>query len=397
MRNGDVTRRETQGPPSASVRRPSLTRRLLWIGVIGAAFTVIMVGFVNRQAFLQAHPLRSAGAVPATHVETPTEDRSPSYRPMVGRTVLAPVATSSAGGADPPLSGHGTVPKTVRPFPPAPALVNAPLTDVPLGWSVSTHALTADDLARSYMMVRPPAQRRATLPVVILLHGRGLTPTIMERTSHMLPMLGRAIAVFPAGWGRSWNAGGCCGVAHRTGVDDVGFLNDVVHQVLATQPDASSRRVYLVGYSNGGRMAMRMVCEEPGMFAGLAAVEAVPVASCPTIVPLPTMLIDSTGDPLLSIATDGPQKTMQGFLEPTVGATVAQWRALDGCTAIAAGSVSGSATSTTWSTCRGQGRLAYDLYRGGSHHWPEGSRSNPSAQSLIARFLFDAPPTSARA
>ncbi len=237
-------------------------------------------------------------------------------------------------------------------------------------------------------MIRPPVQRGDALPVVMVLHGRGLTPAAMERISHLLPVVGRAITVYPAGWSRSWNAGGCCGVAHRQDVDDTAFLAAAVHEVLATQPDASSHRVYLVGYSNGGRMAMRMACASPGLFAGLAAVEAVPVAPCATTVPLPTVVVASTGDPLLTIPTYGPKKTMQGYVEPTVGQTVDQWRQLDGCSPAASSRPIGLVISTVWSNCAGRGRLQYDLFQGGSHRWPVGGGRTSSAQSLMAAFLW---------
>lgn len=266
-----------------------------------------------------------------------------------------------------------------------------------MGWSVSTHDLIAGHLVRSYLMIRPPVHPGSSLSVVVVLHGRGMTPAAMERTSQVLPVLGQAIAVFPAGWASSWNAGGCCGVAHKEAIDDVAFLDDVVHQVLTTQPDAALHRVYLVGYSNGGRMAMRMVCAEPGMFAGLAVVEAVPVASCAGTVPLPTALIDSTGDPLLTIPTYGAPKTVQGYREPSVGATVNDWRELNGCTVRATTSTTGSVISTLWSSCHGQGGVDYDLYQGGSHGWPTDGPTTPSAQSLIGRFLFVAQPEPATA
>jgi pimeloyl-ACP methyl ester carboxylesterase len=67
---------------------------------------------------------------------------------------------------------------------------------------------------------------------------------------------------------RAWNAGSCCAPTSR---DDVRYLVDVVHAVEATVPvDAS--RVYIVGFSNGGMMALDAVCSAPDVFAAAGSV-----------------------------------------------------------------------------------------------------------------------------
>ncbi|MGH9093736.1 MAG: hypothetical protein ACRDXE_01105, partial [Acidimicrobiales bacterium] len=89
----------------------------------------------------------------------------------------------------------------------------APLNGVPAGWSSSVHRFSSNRLARSYLVLRPTAKTPGRLPVVVVLHGRGLTPAGIERMTDLPEVTGPAILVFPAGYGRSWNAGGCCGQA----------------------------------------------------------------------------------------------------------------------------------------------------------------------------------------
>lgn len=368
-----------------------LMRRTLAASVSVFALTVVaLVGVLVHRP-----PPRGASSIAAdSRAVALDKARTRSPQPVIGHVASGTVGpggpASSAGsmsGSTPPRPSTADDPDDAPPAYP-PGLDPFALAEVPAGWTASNHDLASGGLNRSYLMIRPPVQRGASLPVVMVLHGRGLTPAAMERISHLLPVLGRAIIVFPAGWDRSWNAGACCGIAHSDGVDDTAFLTGVVHQVLATQPDVSSQRVYMVGYSNGGRMAMRMACADPGLFAGLAAVEAVPAGPCATTVPVPTVLVDSTADPLLTIATDGPKKTMQGYLEPTVGQTVDAWRQLDGCSPAASSVITGLVTTTVWSKCEGRGLVQYDLYQGGSHRWPVGGGASPSAQSLIAAFLW---------
>ncbi|MGH3848839.1 MAG: alpha/beta hydrolase family esterase, partial [Pseudonocardiaceae bacterium] len=267
-----------------------------------------------------------------------------------------------------------------------------PLSGVPAGWVSSVHRFNMGSMTRSYLMIRPKSQSPTPLPVVVVLHGRYLTPAGIERLSDMPATTGPAIEVYPAGYGRSWNAGGCCGVAQRAGIDDVAFLDRTVSLVLSSQHDAAANAVYLIGYSNGGRMAYRMACAHPGAWAGVAAVEAVPVDPCDAAVGVPIIVIASSHDPLLTIDTGRPQKVMAGSIEPTVQTTVEDWRHLDGCGPEGAESVVGVATVETWSSCRGAGRVAFALYSGGSHAWPtgvEGRAGTPSAGDLLWGWLHD--------
>ncbi len=67
---------------------------------------------------------------------------------------------------------------------------------------------------------------------------------------------------------RAWNAGTCCAVPTR---NDVGYLVDVVSSVEGTVPVDSSR-VYIVGFSNGGMMALDAICSAPTVFAAAGSV-----------------------------------------------------------------------------------------------------------------------------
>ncbi len=279
--------------------------------------------------------------------------------------------------------------------PASPAASNwaAAVGPLPVGWEATTQAIRIGGRDRSYLLVRPAAAADASLPVVMAVPGRGMTPASMARVSHFVAITGPAILVFPAGYDRSWNAGACCGAAQRAGINDVGFLAAIAHQVTASQAGAAPDRVYLVGYSNGGRLAYRMACVDPGAFAGVAAVEAVPVVACARTDPVPIMIVASQRDPLLTIGRGAPPKVINGYVEPTVAATLETWRKLDGCAASHTQSTQGQAIVTTWADCRRGGRVAFVLYPGGSHAWPEAGPGRPSAQSLVWQF-FRGPSTS---
>jgi polyhydroxybutyrate depolymerase len=234
------------------------------------------------------------------------------------------------------------------------------------------------------------------LPVLVVLHGRGLNPTQIERITAFPAVVGPAIVVYPAGYHQSWNAGACCGPAHAEGVDDVGFLRAVVGDVLATQPDALPRSVFLAGYSNGGRMAYRMACADPGQFAGVAAVEAVAVYRCPGSTPVPILSLASTGDPLLRIGVHAAPRTIEHYAQPTVDDVVAEWRANNGCRNSATTSARGSLLTTRWLGCARGAPVELSLYLGGSHAWPGGDGATPAARRVVWDFFRSLRPTGTR-
>jgi polyhydroxybutyrate depolymerase len=260
------------------------------------------------------------------------------------------------------------------------------------GWTATQHVLRVGSLQRAYLVARPVGRLRGErLPVVVLLHGRNMTAAGIARTSGLLGAE-RAVVVLPAGYRRSWNAGGCCGAAAGAHVDDVTFLTRVVGQVLADTPDADSHRVYLAGLSNGGRMAYRMACRRPTLFTAVAAVEAVPVQACPAVsAPVPLIVVSSTGDPLLRQTASAPRHVIDGVAQPSVDGTVAAWRALDHCGPSAPDDRIGTLVATRWGACGNGVTVELDRYLGGSHRWPPGGGLTPPAQERIWSFFRAAP------
>jgi polyhydroxybutyrate depolymerase len=276
-----------------------------------------------------------------------------------------------------------------------PAGAVAAVPPAPAGWSITAHELTSGGRRRAFLVARPTVAPRGPRPILMVLQGRMLTPASIERITGFLARVGPAVVVYPAGYDQSWNAGYCCGGAHRAAVNDVAFLKSVVRTVVATQPGTSAHDVYLVGYSNGGRMAYRMACADPRAFAGVAAVEAVAVAPCSGRRTVPLIEVASTGDPLVTIRAGAPPRHIAGHTEETVAALVAHWRALEGCRSDTADTVSGDLSTTEWASCRGGSRIELAVYAGGSHAWPRGGPGTPSAEDLIWAFFRSVSPPAA--
>jgi len=256
------------------------------------------------------------------------------------------------------------------------------------GWTATQHVIRVGSLQRAYLVAQPvgraPGER---LPVVVLLHGRNGTPAGIARTSGLLGGE-RAVVVLPAGYRRTWNAGGCCGAAGAARVDDVTFLTRLVGQVLSDTPDADRGRVFLAGLSNGGRLAYRMACRRPTLFSAVAVVEAVPVESCPAVAaPVPLLVVSSTGDPLLRQTASAPRHVIDGVAQPSVDGTLYAWRLLDQCGPPAPDERVGVLVARRWVACGNGVTVELDRYSGGSHSWPRGGGLTPPAQERIWSFF----------
>ncbi|MCU1692793.1 MAG: hypothetical protein JWM64_1884, partial [Frankiales bacterium] len=100
---------------------------------------------------------------------------------------------------------------------------------------------------------------------------------------------GYAVA-YPSTLDGDWNAGRCCGTSQRNGVDDVRFLQDV-RGLLIARYDVPTRAVGLIGYSTGGQMAYRTICEHPTFAHALVIVAGSLETSCTPTHALPATLL----------------------------------------------------------------------------------------------------------
>ena len=109
------------------------------------------------------------------------------------------------------------------------------------------------------------------------------------------------IAVYPQGYGNTWNSGPrCCSPANRDGIDDVGFLTAVIDEVAARHP-IDRAAVFANGMSNGGYMSARLMCDAPDAFVAAASVTGAGpwedfTANCNLDRPYPYMHIHGTFD-----------------------------------------------------------------------------------------------------
>ncbi|MGH3791231.1 MAG: alpha/beta hydrolase family esterase [Pseudonocardiaceae bacterium] len=313
-------------------------------------------------------------------------NRSVSGRSRLGArvvsVVIAMLGTVVAAGAQLPFSDH---PQTAKP----PGLVTAVVrpTVGPPGLIKGVQTVTVGGVGRTYRYI-VPGQPTGHLPLLVVLHGRGQSEAaVVSQTGFVgLTEKRRAVLVLPDGEGRSWNAGdGCCGAAGSNREPDVSFVAAVVADAVRRW-SVDAQRVYLVGYSNGGKLAYREACAHPTVFAAVATYGAVPLSPCEAgTPPVSFLLAVGSADPVLPF--DGKPGGRPPL--PAVPQALGWLRAQDGCAAQGQTDRDGSAVVQRWADCAGGTEIESVVYPGWGHAWPAGKASggSPTAATLMWAFL----------
>lgn len=253
---------------------------------------------------------------------------------------------------------------------------------VPVG--SSTHFIQSGGRQRTFILYRP-AGLTGPAPLVVMLHGGFGSDTQAESSYGWNGEAdsGHFLVAYPDGVNHAWNVGGgCCGTPATSRVDDVAFISAMVALVRAEVPVDPSR-IYATGISNGGLLAYRLACDTR-LFAAIGPDSATLLGPCPTPAPVSVIAIHGTADhniPYNGGPGDGPGR-IDGPAVPTV---VADWRAVDQCSAPATTVV--GAVTTSLAGCPSGRDVELITIAGAGHQWP-GSASKPVIQRLLG---LDAP------
>lgn len=258
---------------------------------------------------------------------------------------------------------------------------------IPVGQS--SQSIEFDGATRTFTIYRPAGLTGAA-PLVVMLHGGFGNGAQAERAYHWDSESdkGHFLVVYPDGLGRAWNAGSCCGMPGRTGIDDVGFLTAMVGAIEQQIP-IDPTRVYATGMSNGAMMALRLACQTD-TFAAIAPVAGTLLTDCSRARPTSVLQIHGTADdrvpygggPGRAFAADGSAR-VDG---PSVVSVNATWRGIDACGAPVS-TTSGDVTTETAACADGRAVELISVAAAG-HQWPGGSRS-----PVQERFGIPAPST----
>ncbi len=190
---------------------------------------------------------------------------------------------------------------------------------------------------RPYTLHLPRGADPATpLPLLILLHGFGVTGEAQELIFGFSDEVNARQFLYaePDGTAdskgkRFWNGtDACCNFDHLA-VDDVGFVRALVKDVAASHP-VDLQKVFVVGHSNGGFMALRLACEAGDLIRGvvsLAGATWLDAARCPSGPPVSVLLVHGTADTVIAYA--GGSTDLAAY--PSARATRDAFSARNGC------------------------------------------------------------------
>jgi polyhydroxybutyrate depolymerase len=171
--------------------------------------------------------------------------------------------------------------------------------------------------------------RRATL---IVLHGGQGTGGRIRRTLGLddFAVGSGRVMVYPDGIDGHWNRLR----PPDTGPDDSAFILALVNKLVA-DGISDRRRIFVMGFSSGGMLAMRFACDHADVVAGVGAIAAAlpaeVAASCKPSRPVPLVLVNGTADPLVPFLGGKASLTDDKGELASAEATLAPFASADGC------------------------------------------------------------------
>jgi polyhydroxybutyrate depolymerase len=266
---------------------------------------------------------------------------------------------------------------------------------------------------RSYLVHVPSGYDPAEpVPLVVVIHGAFDTASGIEKISGFSALADREnfVALYPNGMGlfgflQHWNAGFCCGKAAEDNWDDVGFLSEVIEDVCA-RLKIDTRRIYMVGFSNGGMLTYRFAAERGGILAAAAPMAASiggkPSEDAPEwripkpAKPVAMLIVHGLADD--DVPYKGGVSRHRGGTRTylSVEASVGFWVANNGCKQRLADRYvnDGRVRLESWGSCRDDADVTLMLIEGWGHVWPgpyftsQLAKTDPLRRFDAAEFIW---------
>lgn len=246
----------------------------------------------------------------------------------------------------------------------------------------ATETLNVGGVEREYYL-HVPAEAEAPYLLVLVLHGRGGDGPGMARLSAFDAVADAHgfIAVYPSGLNQEWNyLEGVPG--YDLAGDDVTFFRALIEHLAGRYP-VDPARIYAAGFSNGGFMAQRLICDASDLFAAYAAVGAAGFGGLPLVCndphPLSLLLMHGTLDrivPFEGLTQDTPGGKV--VILVSVVDTLAFWAGYGGCDSEGRSfalpqrgrSPGTDVRALALEHCPEGNELIVYIVRGGGHNWP---------------------------
>ena len=261
------------------------------------------------------------------------------------------------------------------------------------------------------------AAAQQDMSVVIMLHGLGgsmndvdLTNfTAIADTANLLLVSPQALNYthpIIGDMGPAWNSGikvsgtPLGDIELNPGVNDAGFLAALVDSIKANFAVAENR-IFLCGFSNGGFMTQRMLCEQPGLFRAAAShsgTKALTLTQCSGMA-IPVAHFHGTTDEVVDLNGTFYMMGMSASVGLSADSLVNYWRmqnnANNPATTVILGDQNASNYMTHY-TFTGDKRVEYFKIENGTHTWYNfASTQNEFDQALETwNFFLRAEPKS---
>lgn len=219
--------------------------------------------------------------------------------------------------------------------------------------------------------------RKEPASLIIALHGGLGTPKNIEDQSKLSFLSDREgfIVCYPQGLaGRTWNGGNCCGGASQSELDDVGFIDELIDQLL-TDYNIDPKRVYVTGMSNGGFMSYRLACELSNKIAAIAPVAGtMAIDQCNPENPMPIIHFHSYQDRSIPLE-GGVGEGISRHYNPPVDSVLSVWSSFNNCQLTDSLFYSGEDYDhIVWYNCNNEAIIEAYFTQDGGHQWPMGEK-----------------------
>jgi polyhydroxybutyrate depolymerase len=256
----------------------------------------------------------------------------------------------------------------------------------PRTFRVPTEIRTGDFNRDYHIHIPPGYDGRQSLPMVVVIHGAFDTAKGMEKYSGFSTLADREnfIVLYPNGIGilgflQHWNAGHCCGKAQQDKIDDVGFVASVIESA-AQRFNVDRKRIFMLGFSNGGMLTYRFAAEKSELLAGAAALAASIGSRTPETQiewqiprpaePVPLLIMHGAAD--TNVPYEGHASQRHDRYYRSVDESVGFWTSRNGCRQPEPLETlnNGAVSLTKWSNCTSGKPVWFYTIRNWEHIWP---------------------------
>ena len=252
-----------------------------------------------------------------------------------------------------------------------------------------TYSIVHDGIVREYVLYVPNSYTgTSAVPLVINFHGFGGNVREYMNYADMRPVAeaDTFILVYPQGsylnGSSHWNP---CppGGDNKSNADDFGFIEDMIKEI-STHYNIDMKRIYAVGYSNGGMMAYGLANYKSELIAAVASVSGT-MLDCigPTSHPMPVLDLHGTSDDVIPYNGNSYYNSVQSVL--------GYWIDFNNTNKIPIVSVdsSGEMTIEHYVYDRGDNGVSVEHYKyiGGKHVWFTTPYRGKTTSELIWDFL----------